>query len=174
MKWDEKNSDTTEGASDSHPALPLCLWRACLSLSVLDRLPPVLSLSVSIPPLAVFEVLPLQVQNAVSWESRVEEGRGNTPQQLQRASLGLWEGGVIFSPAGAHLNTGVKDGGEGQTEGARPVVGAVTHPCRRLLNRIVRCRHLIAWPRQWKRFNGANGQKVLAFDPHLRPGFLFE
>lgn len=46
----------------------------------------------SIHLLAAFEVPPLQVQNAVSWESGVKEGRGNTPTTSKGFSwvVGRW------------------------------------------------------------------------------------
>lgn len=58
----------------------------------LSSLPPHLFPLCSIHLLAAFEVPPLQVQNAVSWESGVKEGRGNTPTTSKGFSwvVGRW------------------------------------------------------------------------------------
>lgn len=82
---DEKN-DIMEWSSSSHLAVFIRLV-----LPFILQPAPILPLC-SIPPLAAFEVAPLQVQNAVSWESGEEEGRGKTPTASKGSSwvVGRW------------------------------------------------------------------------------------
>lgn len=88
LRWEKRlNGDTVEWSSNIRPAffLPCC----SLSSSLITP-SPIFSLSIHL--LAAFEVPPLQVQNAVSWESGVKEGRGNTPTTSKGFSwvVGRW------------------------------------------------------------------------------------
>lgn len=97
-KWWTEMRETTiwRGAAVAILLSFSLLLRSVFSLSFLSSLclssrPPILP-RCSISLLAAFEVPPLQVQNAVSWDRGGEEGRGKTPTTSKGFSwvVGRW------------------------------------------------------------------------------------